>query len=165
MSTGTACPGCGLILPSIDGPTHSYLNASPACWALYGEVLAREFGDPKRFEIHQVTVDTYAVQHSGGSDRRAVQSLALHLMTLCLFVERGVDPGGGPGLHQRLVGGHTRERLEPPHPNGSLTVAHAHEAVNAGDHIERVWSWARDVWQAWSPHHDTIHRWLDESFA
>jgi hypothetical protein len=38
----TVCPGCGLVLPARGGATHDYLDASPECWALYGELLARE---------------------------------------------------------------------------------------------------------------------------
>ena len=44
-----ACPGCGALLPVENGPTHPYMRSSPACWARYGEVLAREFGDPAYF--------------------------------------------------------------------------------------------------------------------
>ena len=36
----SVCPGCGLELEVVDGPTHDYIGASPACWALYGQVLA-----------------------------------------------------------------------------------------------------------------------------
>lgn len=161
MSVLTACPGCGVCLPDVDGTTHSYLNASAACWALYGEVLAREYGDPERFIVHQLTVDAYAVQHSGGSDPRAMRSLALHLMTLCLFIERGADPSAGPVLHKRLVGRYPPELLDPPLPNGGLNVTHVHQAASLSEHVEGVWAWARDVWQAWSPHHDTIRSWLD----
>ncbi len=49
------CPGCGALLPAEAGPTHPYIRAWPACWARYGEVLAREFGDPDYFRLHQLT--------------------------------------------------------------------------------------------------------------
>lgn len=45
-STLEKCDDCGVTLPAVEGPTHAYLGASPACWALYGEVLAREYSDP-----------------------------------------------------------------------------------------------------------------------
>ena len=165
VSVATACPGCGISLPDSDGPTHAYLNASPACWALYGEILAREYSDLERFVVHQLTVDTYAVQHSVGSDPRSRQSLALHLMTLCLFLERGADPRTGPALHKRLIGRRVEQELDPPRPNGDLTVAYVYGAVTPDEHIDRVERWARDVWEAWAPHHHTIRRWLDESFS
>jgi hypothetical protein len=46
--------------------------------------------------VHPLTVDTYAVQHPGVPERRTSQSLALHLITLCLVIERGADPRDGP---------------------------------------------------------------------
>ena len=57
------------------------------CWALYGELLAREYSNQDY---------TYAVQHPGAPDRRTIQSLALHLITLCLALEEGLDPPEGP---------------------------------------------------------------------
>lgn len=32
----------------MEGPTHRYIVSSSACWALYGEVLAREFENRDR---------------------------------------------------------------------------------------------------------------------
>ena len=84
----SACPGCGLDLPEHDGPTHAYIGASPACWALYGELLAREYGELRYPPSHRLTVDVYAIQHPGGGERRAIQSVAVHLMALCLVLER-----------------------------------------------------------------------------
>ena len=59
------CPGCGLSLPVVEGPTHPYIGASPSCWALFGQVIAREYGAPAYMKAHQTTVDAYAVQHPG----------------------------------------------------------------------------------------------------
>jgi Family of unknown function (DUF5946) len=58
MSGVSVCRGCGVSLPDVKGPTHAYLHSSPACWALYGEVLAREYSNPARFVVHQLTVDS-----------------------------------------------------------------------------------------------------------
>jgi hypothetical protein len=52
------CPGCGISLPRGDGPGHPYIGATPSCWQRYGELLAREFGDPGYFRVHHTTVDT-----------------------------------------------------------------------------------------------------------
>src|SRR5689334_17173258 len=76
----SACPGCGLVLAEHDGPTHAYIGASPACWAKYGELLVREFGELRNPEVHRLSVDTYAVQHPGVPERRSIQSVAVHLM-------------------------------------------------------------------------------------
>jgi hypothetical protein len=49
----TPCVGCGALLPNEDNPTHRYLESSPACWRLYGDVLAREYSDAR---YHAVVV-------------------------------------------------------------------------------------------------------------
>jgi Family of unknown function (DUF5946) len=154
------CPGCGLVLPELEGPAHAYIGSSPACWARYGELLAREYNDPAYGRLHQVTVDVYAVQHPAGPERRSIQSLALHLITLCLVLEEGADPRGGPKLHQRLAGRSTFYWLEPPRPNGQITVVDVLEAGSAAEHERRVEAWARNVWTAWEQHHITVRAWI-----
>ena len=72
------CPGCGLALPARpDAPKHPYVGASAECWAVYGEVLAREYEDPAYFRVHQLTVDAYAVQHPGAPERRSISNPSL----------------------------------------------------------------------------------------
>ena len=160
------CPGCGLMLPPRpEAPTHPYIGASAECWALYGELLSREFQHPAYFRVHQLTVDTYAVQHPGSPERRAVQSVGLHLMTLCLVVEDGVDPSEGPALHKRFVRRPAFRWLEPPRPNGQLTTADALRSRNPEEHAQAVTAWGRDVWAAWAPHHHTVRGWIEESAA
>jgi hypothetical protein len=124
-------------------------------------VLAREYGDPAYFRVHQLTVDTYAVQHPGPRERRTIQSLGLHLISLCLVVERGGDPTAGPRLHQRLAGRASFDWLEPPEPRGRLTVADVRHAGDPGEHADAVEAWARDVWAAWAPHHETVRGWVE----
>jgi Family of unknown function (DUF5946) len=130
---------------------HPYLGASPACWGLWGEVQLRRPG--------QLGIDAYAVQHPGVPERRSIQSVALHLMTLCLVFERGMDPAHGSKLHQRLVRRLPELHwLDPPAPNGTLTVAD----VVGGTSVE---DWARNIWEAWSPHHELVRDWLDKSLG
>jgi len=88
----TLCPGCGLLLPAADGPTHSYIGASAACWALYGQVLAIEAGTYRQPAWHRLTVDAYAVQHPGIPERRSIQSVCVHLISLCLMLEHDISP-------------------------------------------------------------------------
>ena len=165
MAALETCPGCGISLPTGDGPRHPYIGASASCWDRYGELLAREFGDVAYFRIHQVTVDAYAVQHPGKPERRAIQSVGLHLMTLGLFVEHGADPSMGPALHRRLIGRPQFQWLEPPAVKGRLTVLDPLTATTAEAHREAVGAWARDVWDTWSAHHKTVRGWLAESLA
>ena len=157
MST---CPGCGLSAPDVAGPAPEEHVASAACWAVYGQVLSRSYLDPGYRAVHQVVVDAYAAQHAGGTSRREVQTVALCLMTLCLFVEDGVDPAEGPALHKRMVA-HRPELawLQPPTQPGPTTVADVLTAQDAVEHRRLVREWGHQVWRAWAPHHATIRAW------
>ena len=64
------------------------MESSPSCWAAYGEVLAREYNDPAFMAAHRLTVDAYAVQHPGRPSPQSIQSVALHLISLCLVLEQ-----------------------------------------------------------------------------
>ena len=154
------CPGCGLGSPPRSGPVHAYVSSSPACWAVYGAVLAREYEDSEYGRLHQVTVDAYAVQHPGVPERRSIQSVAVHLITLCLFLEHGLDPKVGPTLHKRLADHSSFHWLEPPRPNGTMTIADVGRARNAKEHLTLVEAWSRDIWGAWEPHHSTVREWI-----
>ena len=141
------------------------MTSSPACWRVFGEVLTREFGDPAWFTPHQTTVDAYAAQHPGSPGRRQSQSVALHLTTLGLVFERGFDPADGPELHKRMAHRPEYTWLEPPSMEGRLTVIDVHAATDSAMHRDLVHRWGRDVWDAWSDHHATIWRWLDQALA
>jgi hypothetical protein len=159
------CPGCRLDLPAADGPRHAYIGASPACWALYGQVLAREYEDAELFARHQLTVDTYAIQHPGVEERRSAQSVGLHLMTLCLVLEQGADPADGPLLHRRLVTRPEWQWLEPPQRNGTITVADVLVATSNDEHRRLVDEWAAGVWAAWRVHHELVRSWVAASLG
>ncbi|MGI8829087.1 MAG: DUF5946 family protein [Candidatus Limnocylindria bacterium] len=158
------CPGCGAtFLPRPDGAIHDYIGASPACWAAFGELLAREFQDPAYGWIHRHTVDVYTVQHPGINDRRQRQSVALHLIGLDQWLELGMDTRMLNPITQRLAS----ERrdwpwLEPP-MTYELTVLDVLAATSADEHGHLVREWAESVWQAWSPHHLLIRQWADEA--
>ena len=58
-----------MLSPQPEAAKHPYIGASAECWALYGELLAREFQSPAYFRVHQLTVDSYAEQHPGSPER------------------------------------------------------------------------------------------------
>ena len=166
MSTITSCPGCGLALPVVDGPVHRYMIASPACWALYGEVLAREYSDPAVSEVHRLSVDAYAVQHPGSTDRQSIQSVAVHLIRLCLFLEYGLTAeDANAAMLDAGKRKHLFTWLQPPAAPGEITVADVAQATTAEAHKLMVRSWAECVWAAWSVHHDTVRAWLPAAFS
>lgn len=144
-----SCAGCGYSAPPAGGPTHPYIGASPECWAVYGELLAKGLDQPG--------VDTYAVQHPGVDERRSRQSVAVHLVSLCAALEYPETSPQGVDLLRRAVartGGYPW--LDLPTPVGTITAADV--ACGRADGRD----WARDVWQAWRPHHATVRRWWSD---
>jgi hypothetical protein len=160
------CPGCGAALPVLDGPTHRYLESSAACWAMYGEVLAREYEHCEYFAVHALTVDAYAVQHPGRPSPQTIQSVAVHLISLCLMLEHGVAIERALDARRAALAVEPQYVwLEPPASLGALTIADVHPATSASDHARRVREWANGAWAAWRPHHATIARWLPKTFT
>lgn len=136
------------------------MESSPGCWAAYGRVLAREFENAAMMSVHQLTVDAYAVQHPGVPGPQAIQSVAIHLATLHLFIDEGVPLRHGPTLHKRGAALSDRFRwLTPPASRGEVTVAELVNATSVPDHREMVWKWARSAWGAWEAHHETVREW------
>lgn len=137
--TDSPCPGCGVVLAPHDGPTHRYPESSPACWALYGQVLAREYSDPACFAPNRPTVDAYAVQDPGRPSPQTVQSAVLHLISLHLGLERGVSIHQATGLPSRAARGKgVYVWLERPRSRGELTIAFVHAAQGVADPLRRV---------------------------
>lgn len=167
----TTCPGCGLVAIDPGGPAPEEHLASAACFAAYGQVLARSYTDPAYWRVHQMVVDAYAAQHARGTARRQVQTVALCLMTLCLmtlclFVEDDVEITEGPALHKAMVA-HRPDFtwLAPPPRPGLLTVADVLTAESPVEHCRLVREWGGQVWQAWAPHHATIRAWNTQALT
>jgi Family of unknown function (DUF5946) len=129
----------------------------------YGELLAAQYSSPERMAFHQLVVDAYALQHPDGDDPRAIRSVGIHLMTLCLFLEHGADPSLGTRLHRRMVERPEFHQLKAPPSRGRLTMLDV--PLNDSPETARraAYSWAEDVWTAWTTHHQTVREWIDKS--
>lgn len=153
------CPGCGSRLPAVEGPVHVYMTSSPACWAAYGVVLAREYQVPALLPIHRLTVDAWAVQHPGNGSRRAIQSVGLHLARLMVALEAGLD---GMAANEAMLDFATRKATLPAlpaRPAYRVTVADVVAAVTPDAHREAVVRWARATWDDWCDQHQFIRAW------
>ncbi len=158
------CTGCGARLPAVEATvTHEYIGASPACWVAFGELLAREFQDPAYGRIHRHTVDVYAVQHPGIDDRRQRQSVALHLIALCHWLEHDLPMERLNPITQRLASGRADWPWLTPPTEYELTVLDVLAATDGDQHVRFVRSWGESTWNAWEPHHGLIRRWAAEA--
>jgi CTP:molybdopterin cytidylyltransferase MocA len=160
------CPGCGArYLPQPLDETHPYIGASPACWSAFGEVLAREFGNVTFGRVHRHTVDVYSVQHPGTDERRQRQSVALHLIGICHWLEHGLAVDRLNAITQRLA---NEDRpwpwLEPPE-RYRMTVIDVLAAADGAQHVTIVRAWAEAVWDAWSAWHDDVRAWAEEAIG
>ena len=161
----TRCIGCGAEVPDVDGPTHAYIEASPGCWELMGELGVRFVPGAPAAIVHQV--DAYAVQHPGGAerDRRQRQSVAVHLIALCLFHEAALPPGEAIPVRRRALevvlprfGLADWPYLSPPAPRAQVTAADLYLATDE-EYAGVLEQWLDDAWSAWSDLHPTIRAW------
>ncbi len=158
----SACCGCGVVLPDSDGPVHDYMDSSPACWAAFGQVLAREYSAEALLPVHRLTVDSYAVQHPGEASRQAIQSVGFHLSRLCLFLERGLSANDANSAMLRIAKTKSNMTyLTRPDGIGDLTVVDVLATTDDTAHISAVRRWAQSAWSAWHAHHATIRAWVD----
>ncbi len=133
------------------------MSSSPGCWSVYSKVLAREYSDPTYFEVHRLTVDVYSAQHPCSTDRQSIQSVGVHLIRLCLFLEHGLTAeNANDAMLKAGKDKHSFIFLEPPQSLGSITAADVYKAGSAKEHKAIVREWAQTTWEAWSVHHDTI---------
>jgi Family of unknown function (DUF5946) len=158
--TSTPCPGCAVELPDTDGAVHPYIESSPACWARYGELLAREYENPDYMAAHRLTVDTYAVQHPGKPSAQSVQSVAVHLISLHCVLEEGMAHRQATAFLKVCADSGRFHWLNPPSPQYKLNVLHPLAAASAAEHTVKVREWASAAWEAWGAHHETIRKWV-----
>ena len=107
------------------------------------------------------------MQHPGGAqqDRRQRQSVAVHLISLCLRYEFGQPPEralaqrGKTSWHVLArVGMQDWPFLLPPSDLGAVTVRDVHVTA-AQERAGRMQDWARAAWTAWAGHHDVVRPW------
>ena len=155
------CLGCGAMVPESEGPTHPYMTSAAGCWEQYcslEEWKAGLIGDQAIVTVQNL-VDSYSVQHATNPDRRNRQSVAVHLMSLCVGQEQGLSGR----LRHAGIGtwvGQEYPALEPCPVRYPITVAD----VTAASEPERrplVERMAALTWSEWAAHHGTVRSWLD----
>ena len=160
-----SCIGCGGLFDPQCGPTHAYMKSSPACWAAFGRILGAEYSDPRLLPSHRLSVDTFAVQHPGGSSRRAIQSVGLHLARLYLQIEKEVSPADANAFMLRFSRRKSElPRLQPP-ASFRITTGDVHLSAGTDEHIPVVRAWAESAWDDWSMAHGFIRNWASESLC
>jgi hypothetical protein len=180
VSELSPCPGCGALFPPHDGPTHRYIGASAACWALFSwsvvagqtdvtELLAqsripdsRAPVPPRRGAppIEALWGDAYGVQHHGGNSLQAIQSVAVHLLNLHgIITDRTTRPGWAISRALRVRG--VFQKLEPPTLGSALTFRHIFPGGGVGTPVTRS-QYVVSVYEAWMAlHRSTVEQWYE----
>lgn len=151
---------CGAMVAPWDGPAHAYIGATPGCWRVYCEVIGAEYTSDASSLTRRLIVDAYAAQHPGVESRRAIQSVAGHLIALHLLLDQGRSADFVTSALVRAVEQSDRYRwLTPPDFAGTVNVA-AIAAVGDVASRERIArEWAASVWDSWREHHGTVRGW------
>lgn len=164
------CLDCGVVLSVVDGPRHRYFGASPSCWAMSANFL--NGGEPALASapLNVLLVDAYAAQHPGRENPQAIQSVAVHLLTLYGVLERGVAPERVHWIRRRAVrvgkGGRKHERygwLTPPDLTGRITIGDIVGLATPQARAERVAEYVADVLDVWMQAYSaTIASWYEK---
>jgi hypothetical protein len=158
-----ACQGCGALVPDEDGPTHDYMLSAPACWRTYGELQARFGTEGAGWRARKLAADAYAVQHPGVPGPRSSQSVVVHLVALCLVVERAQAPEAAAAAmrHQLATMKFRFPWLDPPADMGATTVVEVAAAPSLAAAVE---DWARSAWSAWAHQHGYVHSLVSQAW-
>ena len=147
------CEECGAV--AAEGKT--------GCLKLFEEVIAREFSNYHYGKIHRLTVDAYSLQHPDAY-MRSGKSFAAHLTGIYAALEAKDSLVVNRTVRKWLDANPKIEKPAGiPRRRGKLTIAFVHSAADADEHSKRVREWAREVWSAWSEHHDLAKHLIDEA--
>lgn len=154
------CYGCGALVPNEDGPAHRYIGASPGCWAVYGEVLARASADPAWGDDQLLILNSYCAQHPGTPGPQATQSVCVHLIGLHVALEWGYDSSRVLAALRRAADGSHRFRwLAPPAGRYGATILDVRDASDPAAHRAAARAMAETTWAAWVAHRAQVAAW------
>jgi hypothetical protein len=149
------CEDCGAVVA----------EGKAGCLKMFEGILAREFSDYNYGRFHRLTVDAYSLQHPD-KYMRSGKSFAAHLTGMSAALE-GEDALSTNQAVQKWLS--MNPQIEKPYNiperRGGLTITYVHSAADADEHIRRVREWAREVWGAWSEHHDLARRLIREAVS
>ncbi|HUA82913.1 MAG TPA: DUF5946 family protein [Bryobacteraceae bacterium] len=154
----SVCPGCGLELANRGAAER--MNASQACWELYGELSAYTLARGREF-LHQLGVDAYQAQHAVASASGI--GIAFSLIGLCMAVERGASGLQVQRAHM-MLGRVKREwpNFDAPRERAALTVRNVLDAEPGESRDAMLRNWCAAVWESWSHAHEWTRRACDE---
>ena len=143
------CPSCGTRLGGREG-----------CQSAFDQLSADAWASPARGAVHNLVVDTYAMQHPEEYGR-SPKSYAAHLIALCCGTEHPGDPKLYWAIARWLDGPAAVEKPPLMARRGSLTIADVYVAASDHEYADLVRRWAADVWAAYADQQKLARKWLD----
>ncbi len=149
MTWAEPCPSCG-----------AHLAGRAGCQAVFDGLSATAWTSVRRAAVHNLVVDTYAMQHPDDYCR-SPKSYAAHLAGLCCGVEHPDDRSLYWAIPRWLDGPAALEKPALLARRGELTIADVVDPPNDDQYVARVRRWARDVWTAHTVQQPLARRWLN----
>ncbi len=143
------CPDCGA----------QGVAGREGCEVLFQALTGKAFSNVGWFALHRLVVDVYALQHPDKYCRSG-KSLVAHLTGVCVALEYGERKTAvNRAIQQWLSGASQPLRPDPPPPRqrGQLTIVSISQARSLPEFHDALYTWARDVWQAWQSLHPYAH--------
>lgn len=148
------CSGCGLEIA----------GGREGCQALFDELLARQFADPRYARLHRLMVDAYCLQHAEEYCASA-KSLMAHLGGACCTFGHGNEPGVHQSLLRSLNGAPAIERPPIPASCGGITIADLAAVSDPDLYLCMVEKWARCVWESYAALHPFARQWIEKAIS
>lgn len=141
------------------------VQGKAGCREVFEEILAKEFSDYRYGKIHRLTVDAYALQHPEAY-MRSGKSFAAHLTGMSAALEHEDTLDLNRTVQKWLSSNPSIDKpVHLPEQRGDLTIAYIHSAADADEHVNRVREWARDIWGAWTEHHNLARAFIRRAIS
>ena len=143
------CPSCGARLGGREG-----------CQSAFDQLSADAWATSIRGAVHNLVVDTYAMQHPEEYGR-SPKSYAAHLTALCCGVEHAGDQKLYWAISRWLDGPAAVDKPPLITRRGGVTIANVSAAAREDEYADLVRRWAREVWAAYADQQKLARTWLD----
>ncbi|WP_308637242.1 DUF5946 family protein [Paenibacillus silvisoli] len=149
------CPGCGLMLPNQYFAEPPRFRASGECMELFNQLSYYTIAHGQPEFIHQLALDSYGAQHSGGTARPI--TTAFSLIGLYLVVEHGFTGKQVQQAHMQLARAKTDwPVLSPPKGDAVMTIQDVLRAEAGEPRDTKIRQWVHAAWSSWAHAHDWV---------
>jgi hypothetical protein len=143
------CPSCG-----------ARLGGRQGCQSAFDQLSADAWTSPVRGAVHNLVVDTYAMQHPEEYGR-SPKSYATHVTALCCGIEHADDQKLYWAISRWLDGPATVDKPPLIPRRGSLSIADVYAVAREAEYADLVRRWAGEVWAAYADQQKLARKWLD----